>query len=195
MSAVGEERRRQLIATAAELFDNGYHTTSVEDVARAVGIRKPTIYHYFGGKEEILFGIHEEFIDVLISREAERAEAGLTAPEHLLAIMGDILDLMESHRGHVRVFFEHYRELSAPRRKKIKAKRDAYEASVKAVIQRGVDAKELRPVNVDLATLALAGMCNWAYQWFNPEGPQTTRQVAEEFFGFLMHGIAAPAKR
>jgi len=187
---IADDRRRQLVSTAASLFEDGYHSTSLNDLARAVGISKPTIYHYFGSKEEILFWIHEEFIDVLISREQERAALELTPSNHLLAIMEDILELMASHRGHVRTFFEHYRELSAPRRRKIKAKRDEYEAAVRGVIARGIEDGSFRAVDTHLATLALAGMCNWGYQWYSPGGTKSTHDIAQEFFSIFMHGIA-----
>ena len=79
-----DARRREVISQAAELFDRtGYHATSVAAVAEASGIRKPTLYHYFSGKDEILFWIHEEFIDLLI--EKHRARGAAPRAEALLA--------------------------------------------------------------------------------------------------------------
>ena len=131
-----DEKRRELVAQAAELFDRaGYHTTSVGELARAVGIQKPTLYHYFSRKDEILFSIHEEFIDLLIERQ--NARSGLAAAESLREIMGDVLSLMDTHRGHVRVFFEHHRELSPEDQATIARKRDAYQTMVEDVIARG----------------------------------------------------------
>src|SRR3954463_3173905 len=109
-----ETRRRQVVTHAAELFDQaGYHTTNMAELARAVGLEKPTLYHYFSGKDEILFWIHEEFIDLLIAKDEARQAEELGPGEELRGVMRDVLGLMETHRGHVRVFFEHARELSA----------------------------------------------------------------------------------
>src|ERR1700750_2776847 len=100
----GDNRRRQGVARAAELFDQtGYHTTNMAELARAVGLEKPTLYHYFSGKDEILSWIHEEFIDLLIAKADERAKLKLSPGEELQGIMRDVLELMETHRGHVRV--------------------------------------------------------------------------------------------
>jgi hypothetical protein len=104
--------------------------------------------------------------------------------------MADILDLMRTHRGYVRVFFEHYRELPDEQKAAIKGKRDAYEAAVRQIIEDGVAAGELRNVDPRMATLALAGMCNWAYQWYDPEGPLSSREVAQVFSRILIGGIA-----
>lgn len=183
-----DDRRREVVAQAAELFDRvGYHTTSVAAVAQAAGLQKPTLYHYFSGKDEILFWIHEEFIDLLISKEAARAP--LQAADALLGVMTDVLELMQTHRGHVRVFFEHYRELSLDDQETIRRKRDAYQDAVEAIVRRGVRAGEFRDVDPRLTTLAVFGMCNWAYQWYSVEGSLSPRQIAERFFGLLFIGL------
>ena len=133
------QRRQQIISRAAGLFDEGgYSSTTMDDIAREVGVAKPTLYHYFPSKDDILHAIHEEFIDLLISRHEGRAGTGLRPEQLLLEVMADILELMETHRGHVRVFFEHHRELPAEARGPIKVKRDAYEKIVEDLIGEGI---------------------------------------------------------
>lgn len=187
-------RRRQIVDEAARLFDErGYHATSMEDIAATVGVRKPTLYHYFSSKDEILRSIHEEFIELLLERQERRARTPLPAVQMLLEMMADILELMETHRGHVRVFFEHHRELAAPAHAEIAAKRGRYEAMAGELIERGIQEGALRPdVDVRLVTLAMFGMCNWAYQWYRPSGPLGTREVASVFWDALVHGIGLP---
>jgi AcrR family transcriptional regulator len=192
-TASGQSKRKLLVARAAQLFDeDGYHSTSVEDVAEACGIRKPTLYHYFKSKEEILYGIHDEFIDMLIAREKARRKLELSAGQELFEVMGDFLDLLATHRGHVRVFFEHYRELADRQKAAIKRKRDRYESSVRAIFEAGVASGEFRDVDPRMSMLALAGMCNWAYHWYVPDQPLTGRQVAFTFWDLLVRGLQAP---
>jgi AcrR family transcriptional regulator len=185
-----DARRREVVAQAAELFDReGYHTTNVAAIARAAGLGKPTLYHYFSGKDEILFWVHEEFIDLLIERQ--RARSDLSASENLLEIMSDVTELMRTHRGHVRTFFEHYRELSGEHQETIRTKRDAYQDMVQSVVERGIAAGEFRALDPRLTTLALFGMCNWAYHWYSRTGPLSTREIAEFFCDLLLEGLAA----
>ena len=183
------EKRREVVAQAAELFDcTGYHATSVAELACAAGLSKPTLYHYFSSKDEILFWIHEEFIDLLIEKERARPP-DLEAGEALREVMRDVLGLMDTHRGHVRVFFEHYRELSAGDQATIARKRDAYEATVERLIARGIESGELRPVDPRLTALAVFGMCNWAYQWYRKDGALASREIADVFFDLLFSGL------
>ena len=184
------ERRQQIISLAAGLFDkSGYTNTTMDDIAREVGVAKPTLYHYFPSKDDILHAIHEEFIDLLISRHEARAGTGLRPEQLLLEAMADILELMETHRGHVRVFFEHHRELPAEARGPIRVKRDRYEKIVEDLIGEGMDRGVFRETDRHLATLATFGMCNWAYQWYRPGGALRSREIAYQFWNLLVYGL------
>ncbi len=185
-----ERRRRQIVKTAAELFDrNGYHNATMDDIASAIGLRKPSLYHYFKSKEEILFWIHQEFIDLIIERQIERQERGMEPPELIKEVMTDILELMETHRGYVRVFFEHHRELPARYQKTIRTKRDFYQEQVEKILQGGIAGGYFRQVDARLATLALFGMCNWAYQWYRKGGINTSKEIGDFFAELFLNGI------
>jgi len=180
------------VQRAARLFDkHGYHNTSMDDIAAAVNLRKPSLYHYFGSKEEILFWIHQEFIDLIIGRQVQRDDSGLSPEQLLVEVMADILELMETHRGHVRVFFEHHRELPARYQKTIREKRDFYQQSVEDILVEGIVNGSFRKVDPRLATLALFGMCNWAYQWYQNRGDKSSREIAEFFADLYLKGIRA----
>src|SRR5260370_22894541 len=83
-------KRNQVVDKAAELFDAaGYHNTGVADIAAAAGISKPTLYHYFAGKDEILFWIHEELMEQLIARQQERRRISRAPSACILEVMAD----------------------------------------------------------------------------------------------------------
>src|SRR5437016_1336195 len=109
-SRSADDRRLEIVLRASELFDEvGYHLTSMDDIARAVGLAKPTLYHYFPSKDSILLAIHAEFISLLLGRQRLRlAHPERPVADLLLDVMLDICDLMRTHRGYVRVFFEHH---------------------------------------------------------------------------------------
>jgi AcrR family transcriptional regulator len=191
-SVNADSRRREIVNGAAELFDReGYHATNMNSVAQAVGLQKPTLYHYFSSKNEILNWIHEEFIDLMIEKLVERSETGLPAADEVRAVMRDLLGLMDTHRGHVRVFFEHYRELSAEDQAAIREKRDRYQALVEDIVRRGIEDRSFRDVDPRLTTLALFGMCNWSYQWYRSGGPLDAEAIGDFFCELLLHGLEA----
>lgn len=185
-----DERRAEIITVAASLFDKeGYFRTSMEQIAAEVGLAKPTLYHYFNGKDEILFGVHQEFIVQLFKSQEERSCSDEDPADQLRDIMRDIFRLMDTKRGHVRVFFEHWRDLPDELRDTVIDQRDRYRDLVEDVIRSGISDGSFQTSEPRLATLAMFGMCNWAYQWYRPDGASTPDDIADFFFDLLYVGL------
>ncbi|MEU9343852.1 TetR/AcrR family transcriptional regulator [Streptomyces sp. NPDC048278] len=187
----GRQRKEQIMKVAAGLFDTrGYQDTSMEAIAQQVGVRKASLYYYFAGKDALLVQMHQEMIDLIIDAQERRLdEGGLGPRELLLAIMTDLVSLMETHPGHLRVFFEHFRELPEQVRDEIAGKRDRYLRMLVDVLERGVAEGEFRVADPQLTALAVLGMCNWTYQWFRPGGKRDAADVARYFYDTLLGGI------
>jgi TetR/AcrR family transcriptional regulator, cholesterol catabolism regulator len=195
-SSRAARRRAEVVAAAADLFAvAGYHNTTMASIADALGVSKPTVYHYFASKDEILFAIHDEFIELLIARQQRRQATSMPADHELREIMGDILALMDTHRGHVRAFFEHFRDLGPGPSAAIAVKRRRYEAMVREVFVAGAQDGTLRPIDPDLGVLALAGLCNWTYTWYHSDGRLASGDIASQFWDFLMNGVGAVRRR
>lgn len=187
----GQTRLQQIVSKATEVFDRaGYTNASMEDIARAVGLAKPTLYHYVKSKAEILYLIHRDFMGETFAAMEARAGKRLSATEELRAVIRDIIRLMETHRPSVRVFFESFRDLPPKQRQAIVAQRDRYSRGLISVIRRGVERGEFRKVDPKLTALAVFGMCNWAYQWYEPRGKLSARQVADAFADVIVAGLA-----
>src|SRR5436190_931007 len=58
-------------------------------------------------------------------------------------------------------------------------------------ILAGVDSGAFRPMDPRMATLALFGACNWAYQWYRPSDQDEPREVAYALWDLLMRGVRA----
>jgi TetR/AcrR family transcriptional regulator, cholesterol catabolism regulator len=191
--SAADTRRAEVIALAADLFDrSGYASISMEQIAAAAGMAKPTLYHYFRSKDEILRGIHESFIGTLLQRQDERVRLGLAPADLLLGAMTDIFGLMETHRGYLRVFFEHYRELPDAARREIRVKRDRYERLIRDAVDQGIRVGAFRGVDPDAATMAVFGICNWAYQWWRPGGGQDPALMAQKMWDLIVRGLSVP---
>jgi TetR/AcrR family transcriptional regulator, cholesterol catabolism regulator len=189
-----EDKPALIVETAARLFDTaGYSNTSMDAIAKEVGLAKPTLYHYFRSKSDILIEIHETFIDPLIEAQLARLAQEATPTEQLVGAMTDILSLMESRRGHVRVFFEHHRELPPASKRSLVRRRARYQEMMVEIFRAGIEAGEFRPVEPEAAALAVFGMCNWAYQWWTPGKGLSPEEEAERFASMMIDGIGVPA--
>jgi AcrR family transcriptional regulator len=67
--AIRPDKRRAILDAAAPIFgDEGYERASVDAIASAAGVSKPTIYSYFGGKDQLF---RESVADSAVEQNAE----------------------------------------------------------------------------------------------------------------------------
>jgi AcrR family transcriptional regulator len=188
-----ERRRAQIVRAAARLFERkGYHNTGMDDIAEAVGLRKPTLYHYVRSKAEIVVWIHNDVMNPLLQRLETNVARDIDPREGLRQVVADILEIMETKPGHLRVYFENHRELPGPLQAEAAHQRDRYEGLVESLIEEGVRRGVFRKTRTRLTTLALFGITNWSYQWYRPGGELGSAEVADHLLDLFLHGVAQP---
>lgn len=189
-----QDRKDQVLRTAAKLFsERGYHGTSMQDLARDLGILRGSIYAHIDSKEEILF----EIVDAGAARFLERMGAVhqtvAPPPEKLRAAIEAHVTTVAEHLDASTVFLNDWRHLSPKLRRRIEQKRDTYQGLVADIIDEGVRLGVFRKdLDVRFAALLILSTVNWVYQWFDPAGPMTAPQVAEVFSEMILIGFIAP---
>ncbi|MFT4286986.1 TetR/AcrR family transcriptional regulator [Nocardioides sp.] len=186
-------RQAEITRAAAALFnERGFHTSSMEDVAQAVGLKKPTLYHYVQSKAQIVAWIHDECVAAVLPPLQGYVKEGLPAPEILRRVAQDIFGLLESKPGYLRIYFENHRDLDKRSQTRIAKRRDEYYGYVRQVLEEGTAAGDLSVENPQLAAMTFFGMCNWAYQWYRPGGSLTPEQIATYVWKTFMAGVSEP---
>src|SRR3546814_19808352 len=63
-----EAKREAVLQTAARAFaENGYHRTSLEEIAARLGVSKPTIYYYAQNKDDLVAAIAARALDEIVA--------------------------------------------------------------------------------------------------------------------------------
>jgi TetR/AcrR family transcriptional regulator, cholesterol catabolism regulator len=191
MSEAYTERRRQIAAAAAALFlEAGVDQVSMDDIAEAVGLAKPSLYHYFSTRDEIFFEINEHAFDYLFSRSEKRSSI-TNDPEQLLrGVFEDTFGFVHSLPGYARVVNENFRHLSPEYRAPVSVKRRRWTEYTEKIIQSGLDTGVFTNCDPHHATLAIFGMLNWSHQWYRLDGPTNPERMATIFFDMFMQGIS-----
>lgn len=191
-----DDQREMILRHAAELFARrGYPATSMNEVAEACGLSKPTIYHYFRDKYNLLVHIADGHVSRLHAL-VEEVEGQHLEPEARLRelIHRFVEEYAEAHHAH-RVLTEDVRFLQPEDSERILGK----ERAVVAVFARAV--AQMRPDTeaaglAKALTMLLFGMINWMFTWLRPEGSLTHEDlapmVADLFFGGVP-AMRAPA--
>lgn len=192
----GLDRRSLVLNVAASLFaERGYYSSSMGDICEGSGIAKPTLYHYFPSKAAILFEILSDYIESLISAAELPERHTLTPPERLLAVMTDIVGSLDTHRGHVRSFYEHVGLLPPDFRDRIAERRDHYALHVEAILVEGRESGDFSFEDARMARLGIFGMCGWTHTWYKPGGGMSTDEIARHLWRLTISGIGSPSGR
>ncbi|RQS56357.1 TetR/AcrR family transcriptional regulator [Burkholderia sp. Bp8963] len=162
-----DERRLEIILHSADLFDKvGYHKMTMQMLADAAGLGKPTLYHYFPSKAEILFEMHQIHMDALLGDLDADAETCADSAELLVKACASALRQIAEHPGYVRAFMDHYSDLDDKHRKQIRKRRDEYFNRIRNIITDGISSGRLIKIDPDVTVFAFLGICNWAYKWY-----------------------------
>jgi TetR/AcrR family transcriptional regulator, cholesterol catabolism regulator len=183
--------KQQLIAQSIELFEkNGFTATSIQHIVDALQVSKGTFYYYFSSKEQLLMEIHDDYISDLLDRQQVALAQSKSNREKLQAIVSLLIHDIEQYGAAGRVFFREIRHLDALHADEIRKKRDTFRKRIAQVIQNGMDSGEFREhLNADILSLAVLGITNWSYQWYQLDGELSPTKLAAIFVDFILNGL------
>jgi AcrR family transcriptional regulator len=155
-----ETRYPQILTSAAQVFARrGFHLASTREIARAAGLSLAGLYHYVGGKEELLFLVLDQALDTLLDGLDRAVAAADTSEGKLLALVRTHLDFAFHHPGELRIINRDHDLLGEPRRSEIRAKRRSYVERGLAIL-RELDPHGRPGDELLSATNLLLGMLN-----------------------------------
>ncbi|MEJ2866472.1 TetR family transcriptional regulator [Actinomycetospora sp. OC33-EN08] len=168
-----------LLAAAVEVMAvNGYHGSSVRDIASAAGTSPAVLYHHYESKQGLLVRLCDRGLDVLLRATEDALDAaGPDAADRLEAIV----------EAHVRVHMDSQREslignselraLEAPGRALVVAKRDAQQRMFDRVVRDGARSGEFTTTHPDDAARFITIACTGVATWYRRGGPLTDDDV------------------
>ena len=187
-------REAELLRVATRLFRaRGFHATSMQDLAEALGMNRGSLYHYIESKDDLLWSIVSGALDRLCDRVAPILESDETAAIRLRRAIAEHLAFAAEHGDELSLVQIELRSLSEERRRLIVSRRDAYEARWRLVIQDGIAAGALRSTDVRLTGIAILSACNWFTQWYREDGPLTVDEIAQAFADLFVGSAEAAA--
>jgi TetR/AcrR family transcriptional regulator, cholesterol catabolism regulator len=173
----------------------GFAGTGIRELGRQLGLSSATLYHYTGGKEELLADIMRDSLTELL-RSARVAVTGSDDPAAQLA------RLVSAHVGFcavnpltARVTDQEIRALSPSVRAELGDMRDDYESMYARILERGTRTGVFALTDVRLARLALLEMCNGVANWYRPDGRVDLDTLRDRLVEFTCRLVGAPVLR
>ena len=186
--AIGERYDGILKAARDTIARRGFHQASIRDIARAAGLSLAGLYHYVGGKDELLFLVLDRSLDRLIA-DLDQALAEARTPEtRLLALIRTHLDFGFHHAAALKVINRDHDLLGDPQRSEIAAKRQAYLRRGLSVL-RQLDPHERPEGELYSATNLLLGMLNGIATRPFIRSAEDARALAAEVGALFLYGF------
>ena len=183
-------RMAEILDSAAKFFyTKGYHATSIEDVARDVGMLKGSLYYYIKSKEDLLY---ELLLDVMQQGKGgvETALEGVKSPvERLEKGIEQHIEHIIRNQVRVGLFLHEFDSLSGRRKQKVQEVIKDYQKIFTGIVKQGQASGDFVSGEPDMLVNAVLGMCNWIYRWYHPDTSPKLDAVKKTFIELIMGGI------
>ncbi|BDZ64339.1 TetR/AcrR family transcriptional regulator [Agromyces mangrovi Wang et al. 2018] len=187
--------RDQVQQAAVELFaTKGYANTSVQEVVEAAGVTKGAMYHYYRSKDDLLFGIYERLLTLQQEHLDEIIGRGMPVAETLRAACVDVIETSIEYMPEGTVFFRSMHMLTSERHEEVMRRRRRYNDDFVALIERGQQDGVYR-TDIPRAVLMAHFFSDLHYlsQWYNPSGPESGTEVAEQLTELFLDSLTKGA--
>ncbi len=189
-----------LSAAATFIAHNGYHGTSMRDLAKATGRGLSSLYTYFPSKEALLFALQTRAFDTLLD-SADAAVASVRTPDQrLYAFVLNHVRYFTAHDDVMRVLMHEAKVLPARQRKQVRALKERYYSLAESLVAGMVSsspsekgrAARADGIEVERLTYGLFGMLNWVWAWYEQDRHGDARAVARTIHAMATRGLGSP---
>lgn len=178
-----ETTRERIIDSAERLLGaKGYHSTSVQEIASAVGVRSGLVFYYFSSKEQLLFEVMYRSIVSLheaVSYVGSTDLNGLAKTAVVLimrvnkGVNGPATSLLSHHNLLKDVFTPDHRE-------QYLELRHHTSLLMRSFVEQGLEEGVIDVADPVLAALAVIGLADSVRNWFRPDGSRSLDEIAEQ---------------
>lgn len=189
-----DRRLQHILEHATDVFyEKGFEGASMRDLSRASGVSLAGLYHYCESKDKLLFLIQRHAFVTIVERLRERLQGHGDPVERVRIFIGNHLEYFLANMKAMKVLSHEDDVLKGEYGEQIQAiKREYYRISVGLV-----DDVQCPPSNGNrggsrdsrTAVLALFGMMNWIYTWYNPRVDGDAAELASQMSELFLRGL------
>lgn len=182
--------RDDVLDAAAQVFRRkGFHGASMSDIAAALSVQKPSLYHHVKSKQEMLLALLDRALILLTDHMASISAQALPADQKLRRMIRGYLSVLAEHADLTAVLLFEHRSLDKKSHARHVPQRDKFEAQWRDVLNEGLQKKIFDVKDTGLAVRALMGVMNWTLTWYRPDGEKTIEEIADECADLMLNGM------
>lgn len=181
-----------LTAALDAFVEQGYHGTSVREIAGRAGLSVPGLYHHYPSKQALLVGLMSAAMDELLdrSRQAE-AEAGREPAARFDAVVESLLLFHMHRRDQAFLGSTEIRSLDESNRAEYVARRDEQQRMLDDIVLDGVESGDFDADHPADASRAVTTMCVGVAGWYRPAGLLSPDELARVYLAIAQRIVGA----
>ena len=187
----------ELLEHATRLFaERGFAGTTLQDIADAMGLSRPSLYHYVKSKDDLLARLVEDITtDAARQAKAIARRADLDAAGKLEALVRWNVRRMAEKPDRFRLIERSESSLPPDLEKAhLEGRRQVLDTFVR-VIRDGAETGQFRPVDERTAALAIIGMTNWVAWWYRPGPDHPVQPIEDAITDQALRGLLSGEQR
>ncbi len=183
-------RLEEVLHSAANIFfAKGFHATSIEDVARDVGMLKGSLYYYIKSKDDLLFQLLLAGIEDGDAFIAKQIDPRGDPVEQLERAIRAQIDYIIQNKVPFGLFLHEFDSLPGKRQHKLTAVMARYNNRFVELVQKGQKQGKLMEGEPWIIVNGMLGMCNWLYRWYDTDHVSDPEQIKQAFVEMIFRGI------
>ena len=190
-----EVKRAQILRVAAQVFaTHGFHGASMAQVATGCGISKGNIYHYYAGKDALLFDVLETYLKGLRDRIVGSGSSGAEPESRLRSLISEVLRAYQGSDNEHQVQIAALSELPQAQVDILRGyQRDLVNAISGALERASPQSFANKPEKLRSVTMSIFGMLNWYFMWNTGAGAGAREDYAQLVADLVLGGVSSIA--
>ncbi len=191
-----DQKRSDILMVAAQVFaHNGITKASMNDVAKQCGISKANIYHYYSSKDELIFGILDNYLSELRDRICYLKLDNLSTEEQLRSVVTACLLAYDGMDNEHKIQNEGLPLLSNTQQALLKDYQREMVAVVRSILLQGFsNTLSNNKTLLRSTTMSVFAMMNWFYMWHPKATRKERKAYANTIVSMTFHGIGGCSK-
>lgn len=178
-----------LDAAAQVIRQRGFHGASMSHIAKSVNLQKASLYHHVTSKQEILLALLDRALDMLTEHIAAVSGQELPADQRLRQMIRAYLKALADNSDLAAVLLFEHRSLDKRSHARHVPHRDKFEGLWRDVLNEGVRTGIFACPDTGVAVRGLMGIMNWTLTWYDPSGPKSIENIADQYADLLFKGL------
>ena len=186
------KRNEEIFSVISRMFaEKGYLETTMRDIARELNIKPPSLYNYFKCKEEALFILVKESMDLALEKMENICSMNISAEEKLYRIIEFYTSAYSIKKEGPILLLNHVDKLSENHRRILIEEQRQMVNMATEVLQELIEEGKMKNIPPKIALFAFFGMTNYSLKWYNHKGSVKPDELTNFFSEIFTKGIMA----